>query len=476
MEDKQFDQIMKSKLDQVSTPYQPASWHQLAEKLDARAFDPTAQTTPIDELAKRHLATPREMPFVAAHWEQLAGQMDRVRTLVVRLRTAKIAEAAIIILTLLNLDAFSPKSQWQNPAQQKAAEPIVQLDAPARTQEAASLSTQTGAIVGSETTNQTFGTTSAHLQAQKSGANSFFAASTQQLSQAISQSQEMAQLFENQQINQAVSSQNIAQSNSSSTQNANLQATDASLVQTIPTLQPGLLTEEARSFAFAAPLIAPSANAAQVHFSVYAGPDIVRVSGENDIRTTGYTSGLQVSKRKGKWGVASGVEYTKLRYQTTPVKEVLAGNLNQGFVGRTLRSLDFELVQVPVRVTRKLYKKKGTEILATAGVQAMATVQISPDYNAFYTPGSSPDPTQIPPVSRLPFVPSSKGLFEGGSASENIHAVAQAGLRLEQRMGTSNKLLFVEVNGQSLLTRRNLGPADDSFAGIGLRTGVMAAL
>jgi hypothetical protein len=476
MEDKQFDQIMKSKLEQGNTPLAPGAWHQFAEKLDARAFDPSAPTTPIDELAKRHLTTPREVPYVAAHWEQLAGHMDRVRTLVVRLRTAKIAEAAIILLTLLNLDAFAPKSEWQKPAEQKKSEPIVQLNQKMEQNAAPFTQPNTQSATHSTLVDSQLSNIAETESGQKHAAN--------QQAQVINNTSFVVTPEFAVSSNQTTLAAETSQNENNTAQNSNI-ATSAeaivsvnTIVRAVPfisTLQPDLLSGVERSLAFQAPMIKPSANATSVHFYIYAGPDFVGVNGTNQTQTIGHTSGVQVSARKGKWGVASGVEYSKLSYKTTPTKEILAGNLNQGFVGRTLRSLDFEIVQVPVRITRKLYKRKGTEMLATAGVQAMATVQISPDYNAFYIPGSTPDIKPVVPPN-LPFVPASKGLFEGGNAANNLHAVAQAGLRLEQRIGTSNKLLFVEINGQSLLTRRNLGPAEDSFAGLGLRTGIMAAL
>ena len=106
----------------------------------------------------------------------------------------------------------------------------------------------------------------------------------------------------------------------------------------------------------------------------------------------------------------------------------------------------------------------------------MATAQISPDYNAFYTPGSLPPDPGNAPKPRVNSLVSSKGLFEGGKFSENTHTVVQAGLRLEQHLGATNKRLFVEMSGQALASNSQLGPLDDSFSGVGLRAGILASL
>ena len=126
MEDKLFDQIMKSKLEQVRTPYEVSSWQKLSAQMDKLEQRP-GENSQIDQLIKDRIGN-KEIPFNAPHWDALGERLDRMHILIQRLRTAKIAEAAILVLTLLNLDAFqSGETRWQKPAS-KTQEPIAQID------------------------------------------------------------------------------------------------------------------------------------------------------------------------------------------------------------------------------------------------------------------------------------------------------------------------------------------------------------
>jgi hypothetical protein len=248
------------------------------------------------------------------------------------------------------------------------------------------------------------------------------------------------------------------------------------VIATLPTLAMAPLPGINENLAFTAPMIKPSANKTKWQLIAHAGPDFVQVRGENRVTTRSYAAGVHTAMRKGKWGLETGVDYAQLSYKTKSKKEILAGNPTTGQVGRVLRAMDFDLVSVPLRVSRVIFKHKRTEVIAMAGPQLIATATIAPDYDSFYSPGSQPDPVPAPPIPRIPPVASTKGLFEGGSIKDNVHLAVQAAVRVEHRLGASNKTFFVEANAQSLLTKNKLGPADDSFSGIGLRTGLIAML
>jgi hypothetical protein len=497
MEKSLFDQIIKKKLEQVETPAigAKASWQAFAQKLDAVEFRADADTTSIDQLAKEHLAKPKEVPYVPNNWNALSARMDRTKTLVQRLRSAKIAEAAILILTLLNLDAFQVKqTKWLHP-KLKSNEPIVEVQTPSVSGSTTGLGEMVEAKltttyssegqVGSKTPE---GNHLNQINDQNAGSYQQYIVN-QQVTDFLAQENKTSQSS-----NPLVFDQNLPTTTDHvSNIIADLQTPASKIVSgssTIIRSSSGIKTEmieplsaseivEVASMEDGVQWLMPAtqpfiARSIKRALSVYAGPDFVSLGGVNPTRTVVHTVGVQYSHRKGNWGVATGVEYSNLSYKSKEKKDTLAGSAQAGFVGRALQNLQFDIVQIPVRATRSIFRKRKTEVLATGGVQLMATVQISPDYNSFYAPGSTPDPTsqQIPPI---PPVKSVDGLFEGGRLSDNTHLLAVAGLRLEQHLNASNKLLFVEVNGQKLLTKR-VASTDATFAAIGLRAGLMATL
>ena len=127
-------------------------------------------------------------------------------------------------------------------------------------------------------------------------------------------------------------------------------------VNLIPTIVIGELATKNASLVSVSPIFKPSANKSALLASVFAGPNYLQIKGESQSRSTGYTAGVNFVKRNGKWGIESGIEYTNLKYTTQTQKEILAGNAQQGFVGRTLHSIEFDIVSVPFKVTRKIFK------------------------------------------------------------------------------------------------------------------------
>jgi hypothetical protein len=482
MEDKLFDQIIKGKLEKVEAPYQAATWQQLADKLDIAEFKPETDTR-LDQLAKEHLSAARHGQMPKAHWEQFANRLDQSHILIQRLRTAKVAELAILILTLLNLDAFAPeKMQWQQPTikqevatksetapstpqpatQTSAASPLENQVAPKQKQESVKPGTQSKAAHTRTRVQRAGGRTrpqpiAAVPQAETPSSGSLLEALASVFSSDSEQKQGNSA---NEQVSQDVVKVLVNQE----------------VVETLPTLAVSTLPHINEDLAFAKPLVKPSANRTKWQLIAHAGPDFIQVRGENRVTTRSYAAGIHAAMRKGKWGLETGVDYANLPYKTKPKKEILAGNPATGQVGRVLRAMDFDLVSVPVRVSRVIFKHKRTEVIAMAGPQVIATATIAPDYDSFYVPGSQPDPVPAPPIPRVPPVASARGLFEGGAVKDNVHLAVQAAVRVEHRLGASNKSFFVEANAQSLLTSNKLGPADDTFSGIGLRTGLIAML
>jgi hypothetical protein len=510
MEDKIFDHIIKGKLEQMQAPPMPSdAWQQFAAKLDAREFNPE-KNTEIDGLAQRHLAN-KEMPMHAPAWEQMAARLDRTSTLLYRLRTAKVAEAAILVLTFLNLDAFQVEpARWQTPTKPQTTQPMAAVTEPIpaatstiTTSEAAALTTTTSTIAQVDapvSAAQQSNAAKTPNAGTRTGANlaTFAKASATRSNDVAEKAAFAADQVSEQKIMTTLAATNmvngqhqITDALAGATQNATTDlgasgqlrpitdtpdAVNTEAVATISTLAAqALAIRNEPKLTLQLPVFAVS-NRTSIALLAHAGPDFLRLDGV-DAKVRGYSAGLAVARRSGKWGVETGFDYAHFNYATKPTKEILGGNPQVGFVGRSLRSIDFDFVNVPLRLTRSLFKKRGTEVIAGAGAQLMAAVQVAPDYNAYYAPGSlPPDPFQPYQIQRTIIPSTAQGIFEGGAFADNVQLSGTVNIRVEQYLGASNKKLFIEVNGQMPLTKSKIGPADDHFSGIGLRTGLVTML
>ncbi len=477
MEDKFFDKDIKEKLEQVQAPYQAAHWQRMSERLDATEFRPETDTR-FDQLAKDKLSNPTELPYAAASWEKLAMRMDRSRTLIQRLRTSKVAELAILILALLNLDAFETDSKWQYPPtpQQITTHQPNSVDTELNKQEqTAAKSHPLPSAAGAELPrSQNRKAADTRTRVQRNGSN--YRTKSQPIVAAEQVPAPAPGLIET--INGLVYS--LPESGPTlSTSETDVVLTSTANTQSIellPAVAITYLPEEAIVPTLSVvPMVKPARQRAGWEVIAHAGPDYVSVHGLNNTTTRGYTGGVHIARIKGKWSVQTGVDYTRVAYRLKPMREIVAGTIATGQIGRVATAVDLDVVSVPVRVGRSIWKRKRTEISVAAGPQLIATTGVSADYNHFFTPGSMPDPTAIP-AYRVPAAPPINGIFEGGKLDENLHLAAQVALRADLKLGSTNKSLFAEVNGQALITRNRLAKSPDYFSGVGLRTGLIAAL
>jgi hypothetical protein len=508
MEDNIFDHIIKGKLEQVKVPYDAASWQAFSQRMDALETQ-AGQTAEIDQLVQKNLGG-KSVPFSSAHWDMLALRLERSRILIGRLHMVKVAEAAILLLTLLNLDAFQPGTErWQRPAIQPTG-PIAQTEQPTEQgstiESAASTEVAQSEVIAAPSMKKTDQAFLQSDKASKTYLNSKNSKTTSTQSLASNKSQNLDQISD---LNQGILQNEQAMSDAAlntTTQDQPTVTTSQSVEQTSIAIATTSQSVEQTSIAIAsaqntmmAPLDQLSAtelkylNATQqniqlispmvqvlptkptLYISAYAGPDFLKIDGENTNSTIGYTAGISLLKRKGAWGIESGIEYSNLKYSTEVKREIIGGDPQKGFVGRTLKSIDFDMITIPLKLSRSVFRFKKTELRASAGLELIATAQVSPDYNGFYEPSSQPDPSQVQKPN-VPNPASSKGLFEGGDIGKNTYLAVQAGLRLESPVCSSNKKLFLEINSQTLAFHKKLGPLDDSIVGIGLRAGVIASL
>ncbi|MCB9305777.1 MAG: hypothetical protein H6565_04215 [Lewinellaceae bacterium] len=106
MDNHNFDKRLKSVLDGLEVPYEQGTWAALEQRLNAPFAEEHPAAVDAVDKALYHTLEGLEAPYQSSHWEQLSQQMNRQRYLRRRIRFTKLAEAAIFLLLLVNLNGF----------------------------------------------------------------------------------------------------------------------------------------------------------------------------------------------------------------------------------------------------------------------------------------------------------------------------------------------------------------------------------
>ncbi len=442
MDNKNFDAQLKSTLENLEVPLEPSAWAAFEQRFPAPA---APAEDAVDQAVRRSLEQ-LETAYQPAHWEMLAGQLTRIEQLRRRIVIGKTAEAAILLLLLLLANAYGFFG-FQSRPHSTPAQPAIQ-----------------GPIAGKARMNKGQATNNAGLENSGSG---FFVP----LDPALR--------------TRDYSGENnvIASENTTDQQNA---AAELALVQNNPETRSIMLPFGPLSTADYMVLsledllnpvkeVTPKVPIAS-HFYVatYASLDqnYVRIGNETR-RTPGYSGGLAVGFRPGKWGVEAGIAFSQKTFTPQKQVEIYAGSLNQGYYGSYADQVDGVLASVPVKVTRRMAHFGKTQVHATAGMTANVAIEKNYRYQKTYYPGTQPIGT--PTTSQPTLLQDGQGLLEGGSFGDNAYVTADLGLRVEHPLG-KRLVAFVEPTCQFNVAGQGIGPKPARINTVGFHAGVMASL
>ncbi len=447
MNNKVFDEKIKTALEGLEAPYDPASWAALEQRLNA----PFAEENPpsveaVDKAVHRTLEQ-LDAPYQPAHWDLLANQMTRAARLRRRVWISKLSEAAIFLLLLVNLDGLldgetstRPQNLPQTPASKhlQAQAPNVRSNKIKRESDVPPVAFAT---VGSEVSLPDF----------------------------------FAELFENQgtttQIPVSVPLFDPALLDPENAENwASISAFPG-----LPTLQ----NEEVQSDGYLFPAV-PLVNAKvpkqhRFYAATFANFDKNYVSSAGySTAANGYGGGVAIGYRIGKWGVEAGLSYNRKQYQ--PKKEVeIYGNTVSGFYTSYAQNVDADVVAVPLKVTRRVAQFGQTTAHATAGVTTNFAVNKSYQYSSTFHPGQSPPNSNAAADPKPKLRKNGQGILENGSLGGNVYASADVGLRIEHPVGR-RFAAFVEPAYRLALGISGISPASAKINSFSVQAGVLTTL
>ncbi|HLP93518.1 MAG TPA: hypothetical protein VK168_05750 [Saprospiraceae bacterium] len=441
MEFKQLDSTVKSALENLQMPYDPSSWDALESRLNAMPA-PDA----IDQRMRPALER-LEPAFDELSWHSLASKMDglaRAR----RVKWIKATEAALILLLLMNV-----KSVFEavDPTHKAPVAPKIENNEP--------IASKSGKRKAQTTLNPT-----ATIQGNQ----------TAEILAAVSQ------LFSNENTDQTP------------VQTSQIPGTDENLagLETNHVFSTNLLAPASMAFLpaslrhIAAPQpVAAALNLPQVN-KTGAGPFYAGFAAQYDQnylvqadhrdQKSGYGAALVVGYRKGKWGVETGVQYANKTYQPKRDLVEYENNPFQGISFYYNNEVNADVVSLPVKATRRVFKAGKTSGHVVAAVTGHFAASKSYQYNSVHYPPPVPIPNPNP-VSESPIpAPPAKGILENGGMTYNAYATADIGFRLERAMGNRYSAFIEPVYRQSL--GGGLGPVASRLNTVSIQAGVLATL
>ena len=450
-----FDAQIKSSLEQLETPYEPATWDMLRQKMDQTLVE--ENPAPVSEVDKAvfHKLQNIEMPYQPAHWDMLATRMTDTVRLRRRIWMGKIAEAAIFLFLIVNIDGLlnlSGNERMRPSTRPKSNRP--QVENPAKNLRQKQYAAVVGQLIGDSDMSE----------------DALYFQSTENTSTAVVPYLENAQpdFYVIDPANQHVVAANLGDVPA---QYLNAFAVFSSLpIQDAP---------KARySGMFKTPVFpVKPARSSKMYAATFANFNHNIIKSSGDTRTAnGYGGGIAVGYRKGKWAVEAGLSYTQAGYVPKKEIEIYAGNLQNGYVGTYASDVNADLFSIPVKTTRKMAQMGRTSVHAVAGVTGNISVQKSYQYKTIEYgtgPSSQPNPGQqsTPQLTRK-----GTGLLEkNGTLAGNFYATADVGVRIQRPVG-KRLTAYVEPAYHQALGKSGLGPKSNKINTLSLNAGVIASL
>jgi len=487
MENKEFDDIIKKKLQSLDSPSTDDGWDVFREKWEQsneaistpdEEIDDIAESAKDDEfddVVKKNMLGLR-MPFNSAHWIKLKAQLEAESLFRKRLYVAKTVE--ILMLSLIVIGVLNV---W--PIQESVYElPI--FDTPM----VADLP------VDKETVDK-YNQEVAEYKSDITASNSKWSESRNQ--NAIDRNTETISLnvtpIENPTIQNFLEAIQPSNKEAPSAQSSPTTAADEEINQVMTSTAMldtdwNLLELPIRPMGSPMPVItSPIDIGEQSYVSVAIGPRTALVNSPFDpvynvdptsTFNTNWGVTAKMHKEIGNVELSTGLGYQTTSYQPFLVNERYNANEQQfGEIG--LENIRFQTVNVPVGVKYNIVDQPKYQIYATAGVDvnfvAAATYDIRDEVVGRNGPRpssfGSPNNSSVNERSKLSEKDFNEGLLNGGAFRDNIFATANLGVGVVRSVGESTSI-FVEPKYSHFVNSNGIGPNNDRVHGISLDIGV----
>ncbi len=192
--------------------------------------------------------------------------------------------------------------------------------------------------------------------------------------------------------------------------------------------------------------------------------------------TMGYSGGISIGLETGRWEFGSGFIYTAKQYN--PEIYHIEGDFISGYSTNKLRGVELNIINLPINVRYNLVQNKHWRFYAVAGM----SLQVAFEAN-YYISGQDPVLGAAAGSSNVGFSKSSLlndfrgGWFEDGSFRENAFITANAGIGLEYLIHGQWSVFTQSTYQHSLgYFADGFGPYRDRLNTVSLHTGIRVRL
>lgn len=187
---------------------------------------------------------------------------------------------------------------------------------------------------------------------------------------------------------------------------------------------------------------------------------------------SGYGGGILIGFKRGRWDLQTGGIYSFKRYiPNTPV--VVFQTVNY-YVQEDFHGIQQDILQVPLQLNYYFKNQGYWNLYGGVGVSAHFVTSSVYEFRYRYTPTfnlavPTPPSESTPSIRQEKDFP--KGLFDGGSLSDNLYLSANIGLGLERYLYAGRMSIFLEPNYQHYLFERGIGTNHDKIYTLSLYLG-----
>lgn len=485
-----FDRIIKDKLSQLPVEFDPHSWDQLSQKLDAQeASTPPVDDRRVDEVVFEKLYK-LEAGNRASRWDLLAAKLDQDVTARRRVLRTRIMEVALVLLIIFTFVQYfgqqTPvrlfnfgKSLVANENRSNSVTPFA---------DNAAVNSQLPDNQHSSSTIKDFAIdASKETDANHLASNHPTATKKYKVGPSL-----------------PIVTANPKQSSDKSTTITNPAKEQPLEDMPVPAEREGLMaalerimleelsTNEKEDYP---KLIMPVNPRGQLSVSMFGSMDYNRIITPSALNEAGevideaferyelgYSGGLMLNWEKGRWEIGTGAIYSAKQYEPRPLV-YLGGSFVDGYYGESFKLVELNMLQLPVQVRYNFLKKNKWRAFTTVGLSLHTALQANyylEEEEGLLRPQPQPRPT---PGGNFPTPADekkkilSKGLLEGGSIWENGYITGNVGIGLEyfitERLG-----IFTQPTYQQSLDyfTKGFGPDQDRINTFSIFTGLRVKL
>ncbi len=190
----------------------------------------------------------------------------------------------------------------------------------------------------------------------------------------------------------------------------------------------------------------------------------------------GYGANLNLSVRKGRWELETGIGYAAKTYAPVQVERV-SGSFDAGYLKTKVKQVQFDLVNVPVQVNYHLGKpERKWHTYVSVGASVNAAAQTNYDLQVAETQGNNVRASAQSIDYRGAVATTYKeGVLQGGNLKDNYYLTANAGVGVEYKVG-NRWSVYGHAEYQHPIGAQSLGLNQDRISTLALSVGAKARL